>query len=256
MKKSYFELVCISALWLGIPVLINAMKSREILDLSESILVIAGYIFGGLISLLAHLGLNGRQERVYQCGGNVSWQKITCAFLTYLFLIIGLIILSPQTQLKAPYLIKIVVTNFAVIGLIEELIFRGVLLNKALLLMKNKYVAIIAVSTVFSGAHLMFMIAADENTLSLMFMKFASSFILSLFLCWEYLKSKSLVICIIFHAGQNIIANLAFINPTLGLTFFALGYLLIFIIINRRSNITVKSKNIEPSKTDNYRRLS
>lgn len=247
MKKVYFEFAGISFLWLAMPALINLMQSKKYFEMSESSLVIAGYIFAGLVSLLVHLGLNARHERLYQYKRNVSWRKIALAFIVYLFLVVGLIIMSPQTQLKTPYLIKIVITNIAVIGLIEELIFRGILLNKALILWKNKYAAFLTVSTVFSGAHILFMIANDVSTPTLIFIKLISSFALSLFLCWAYLKSKSLLLCIIFHAGQNIIANLAFINPTIGLIFFALGYVLIFITI-KKSNKVIKQKQVSANK--------
>jgi len=118
-----------------------------------------------------------------------------------------------------------------IIGFVEELVFRGILFGQSIKIWKKKYIAVLINSVLFSSSHLIFMISFDITSPTSVIIKMVSSLILSVAMCEIYLRSKSVLLCIIFHSGQNIIANLGFLYPALGMILYILGYVIIILAI-------------------------
>lgn len=224
MRKRACELVGIYSLWMIIPLAIVILKKQMFVVVPDTCMIIVLYIIGSCFAVLIHGILNSPNERFYNEKSVITWRVIVLAIGIYAALILAFVMFTPCVQINTAYLLKIVMINILVIGSAEELVYRGILFRQSLKLCKKKYVAVITNSVLFAVTHMAFMISNEGISSAFIAVKLGASFILATAMCIIYVQSKSILLCTIFHSGQNILANLGLLNPELGLIIFTVGY--------------------------------
>lgn len=128
-----------------------------------------------------------------QLGGFLAYNMIA-SFVGY-----GTIRVYPRFQMST------LVSTVLLVGITEEAVFRGFLLN-ALLRKWARWQAIVMVSILFVLVHfpswyMQGALAVPQDALS----SSAVIFVLSVIFCWSFIKEKSLVAPVALHMGWNLI---------------------------------------------------
>jgi membrane protease YdiL (CAAX protease family) len=129
----------------------------------------------GVFLAIAILALNFKIDSVFDYP-NDEQAKVSLAFLKTTSGIVLAILVAP---------------------LVEELIFRGVLL-RFFIERKKQLLGVVFISLLFAVLH-----SLREPTLAWQIYKISMFFVISAMFCWSYIKQKNLWSPIIFHGGYN-----------------------------------------------------
>ncbi|MBZ9608192.1 CPBP family intramembrane metalloprotease [Clostridium estertheticum] len=181
----YILAIILTFLLLEIPIIDNIyLKDKYVAEIMLNIILLV------FVSLLVFRGNNAMKNDLVSCIKEISYKKIARLYLLNIGLYIGVgLILLVGTHVTATGLtLSYLIFGVTTAPIIEELFFRGVLLNK-LKFKTGIRLAILISATIFAIVHF------DLNFIGRFFMGVLSALL--------YIETKNIVNCIIFHMLYN-----------------------------------------------------
>ncbi|MBU3187392.1 CPBP family intramembrane glutamic endopeptidase [Clostridium estertheticum] len=181
----YILAIILTFLLLQIPVINNIyLKDKYVAEIMLSIILLV------FVGLMVFRGNNTMKTDLVSCIKRISYKKIARLYILNIGLYIGvglILLVGTHATAKGPTLIYLI-SGVTTAPIIEELFFRGLLLNKLKFKTGIRF-AILISATIFAILHF------DLNFIGRFFMGVLSALL--------YIETKNIVNCIIFHMLCN-----------------------------------------------------
>ena len=236
--KGLFQISLILTFWTIIPC--NNTQIVTLLDrLSPKAMNSGVWADGSLIYLLCFLFtiltfflIYGRRKRLF-IEKTISRKdlKTTGIVIAIYISLISILLIPSGYNFEIRYLFSVFIVNSLMVAIVEEVTFRRILIT-SISQFSSRPILIIAVSAVlFTIPHIVNYIESfsnihDINTIILL-VKVAYLLILGIILAFIYIQQKNILTCIIIHCGQNILAQLLYIDERKGLLLHFLAVVLV-----------------------------
>lgn len=134
----------------------------------------------------------------------IDWKKwTTLALAMILYLLIGSYFQYRNLEVRSSFKLITVINSVLFVGITEELVFRGLILN-ALLIKFNKWLAIVISSVLFLMIHFPVWIQTNTFSANLLSGSFIQVFILGVIFSLSFIKSRNIFVPIILHMVWNL----------------------------------------------------
>ena len=242
--KRRLEIACVLMIWIIIPINQNhivewcfsVLPDRWVDKYILSDVDIFVYLLCFLAILILFCGFHGVKENLFherrlRC---LEIKQSLLILLTYCVLVIISIHIY-KVEFEADYLARLIFVNLAIVALSKEISFRRLVLCQLLSLrIKNAY-AILLCGAIFMAVHILVYLYQFESwsniNLAILLIKIGCLLIMGILLSVVYLQYRNIIPAVLIHGGQNIIAQLIYMDERKGLVLYAIGFIVAVIFV-------------------------
>jgi len=239
MRKQYCSIIVQIALillvWILVPILYDFTIDKWYFILPEAIVndiliierEVVIYLICGLLIGFVFIKSYGLSVNLYKNKIEIKKIKLICAVIIVYSILICMSIICGEYNFENLYVVRAIIINVLVIALTEEFSFRRIVITQLDRAIKNQNVTILISAVLFAAVHivvycLQFYEWTEINT-NILLLKSIYLLIMGGMLGIIYIKSKSLILCIIVHGCQNVLAEFLYIDEISSIVLYFLG---------------------------------